>query len=75
MILSQINNPPRFDHLALLRIRNATSELRHTQLELADAIEEQNQIMGEFVESAREEWEGLLWKFKDDMGKRKGIVL
>jgi hypothetical protein len=36
MILSHINNPPRYDHLALLRIRNAASELRHAQLELAD---------------------------------------
>ena len=38
MILSQINNPPRYDHLAILRIRNAASELRHTQLELADFV-------------------------------------
>ncbi len=36
MILSNINNPQRYDHLALLRIRNATSELRQVQLELAD---------------------------------------
>lgn len=40
MILSQINNP-RCNHLALLRIRNAASELRQAHLDLADFLDEQ----------------------------------
>jgi hypothetical protein len=41
MILSNINNP-HYSHLSLLRIRNAASELRQAQLDLADYLEEQS---------------------------------
>lgn len=47
MIISHISNP-RCNQLAILRIRNAASELRQTQLDLADYIDEQITIQEEF---------------------------
>ncbi len=46
MILSNINNNPNnnLDHLSLLRIRNATSELRQAYIDLSDYVELQKTI-------------------------------
>ena len=59
MILSQINNP-RYNHLALLRIRNAASELRQTQLDLADFLDEQALLHQQFIEQLAQDVEAVV---------------